>query len=398
MPVVPKVAHILGVAHSITAVSPNHHPNPTDAFVTLTCYLSKLLHRSGYTVYVYAVEGSVVDECTEVVPVVSALTYEQTYGTRDDSAINCYSESNNAAWKEFTQKSIQGILQRKHCAEDIVCAMFGWAHQPVAHAIQSHLPAIVEPAIGHPGSFAEFRVFCSHAWFYWECARQQIANPSDYFCVIPHFLDESHYPSTLLGLYDRNDTYAVYLGRIQFDKGLTAAVECTRIMKVRLLVVGNGNLQQACPGCDTSHVECLGVLPLYEKRAVLARAYCCFVLSRYCEPFSLAALEAQFCGVPVLCSKFGGFTEFVKHGETGFHCDTLGTVCHFFRQCEGLDRRLIRRAVQTLNIEGVTPLFLDYFQRIRDYVSGRSDWYTTGHFLGMGKLVAFPHHDARAAP
>lgn len=368
------IFHILGVAHSITGVSPTFHPNPTDAFATLTCYLAALLHRAGHTVYVYAVEGSVVHECTELVPVVSAETYRKVYGSRDDTKVNSYSDSTNEAWTEFTKKAIPAVLHRHGGREDIVCAMFGWAHEPITKLLKHKLPAIVEPTIGHPGSYAEFRVFCSHAWFYWECARQGLTHPSDYFCVIPHFLDQSHYP---FFEHATTDEYAVYVGRVQFDKGLTAAVECTRAMKTKLLVIGNGDLRLACPGSDTSHVETLGVLPLYEKRKVMSKAYCCFTLSRYCEPWSLAALEAQFCGTPVLCSKFGGFTEFVVHGETGFFCDTLGTVCHFYRKCKTLNRRHISEHVrEKYTIEKVTPLFMAYFDRIRNYVSGKSDWYT----------------------
>lgn len=391
-----NVVHILGVAHSVTELSSERHPNPTDAFATLTCYLSKLLHRAGYTVYVYAVEGSVLEECTEVVPVVSRATYDKQYADRDETVPNSYSETKNDAWTEFTKNAVAEVTKRMRSREDIVCAMFGWAHEPTTSALKARLPAIIEPAIGHPGSYADFRVFCSHAWFYWECSRQRIQYPSDYFCVIPHFLDESHYPSSLI--QHEGHTYAVYLGRVQFDKGLTAAVECTRVMGMKLMVIGSGKLSAACPGCDTSHVECLGVLGLSAKREILAGAYCCFAMTRYCEPWNLAALEAQFCGTPVLCNKFGGFTEFVVHGATGFHCDTLGTVCHFFRQCATLDRTQIRARMSPYTIASVTPMYLAYFDRIRDFVNGRSDWYTVNPRkpFGMGRLVdsvALTHYD-----
>ena len=368
------LVHILGVAHSITAVSPKFHPNPTDAFATLTSYLAKLLHRAGYTVYVYAVEGSEVEECTEVVPVVSASTYHKVYGERDDRLVNSYSDSENEAWSEFTTNAIAEVLKRRRGRDDIVCAMLGWAHEPTTTALKHCLPAIVEPTIGHPGSYSDFRVFCSYAWFYSECARQGDTHPSDYYCVIPHFLDKDHYPPKATSPIE---PYAVYVGRVQFDKGLSAAVECTRVMKIKLVVVGNGHLPEAAPGCDLSHVQCVGVLPLVPKRELLAGACCCFALSRYCEPWSLAALEAQFCGTPVLCSKFGGFTEFVVHGKTGFHCDTLGTVCHYFAQCTALNREEIRRhATQRYSIEAVSPMFLQYFDRVRNYAMGHWDWYS----------------------
>lgn len=407
------VAHVLGVAHSVTALSPTFHPNPTDAFATLTVYFARMLHRAGYVVYVYAVEGSHVDECTEVVPVVSAETYRRVYGARDDSRVNDYSDANNAAWTEFTARATDAIRTRAsdERREDMVFALFGWAHQPVTEAVVAAVSqdkrkqiAVVEPMIGHPGSFAGYRVFCSYAWFYWECARQKIDHPSDYFAVIPHFLDVRDYPISLLHAKTTTTTtttetppYALYLGRVQFDKGLTAAIECTRVMGVTLRVVGNGRLEDAYvgrrgghEGDDLSHVVCEGVLPLAEKRRLLAGAYCVFTLTRYCEPFSLACLEAQFCGTPVLCSKFGGFTEVVRHGVTGFHCDTLATVCDGFRRCAELDPAEIRRhAVRRFSVEAVTPYFLAYFARVRDHAAGRADWYTSRQAppFGMGKRL-----------
>jgi hypothetical protein len=94
------VAHLLGVAHSITSHERGAHANPTDAFVNCTIYMAKLLHRAGWTVYVYAVEGSVVPECTEVVAVVSRATYDATYATRDDQALNTFSDCSVATWIE----------------------------------------------------------------------------------------------------------------------------------------------------------------------------------------------------------------------------------------------------------------------------------------------------------
>lgn len=393
------VAHVLGVAHSLTLLGEERQPHPTDAFATLTVYLSRLLHRAGYVVYVYAVEGSVVDESAEVVPVVGAETFARSYGGRDDSLVNDFSDTTTEAWVEFRQRAPEEILKRKGGREDLVLALFGWAHEPVTREVRERgdLRAVIEPMIGHPGSYADFRVFCSHAWFYWECSRQGLLQPSDYFAVIPHFVDVKDYDSNDehdRRQADRPPRYAVYLGRIQLDKGLVAAIECTFRTRTPLWVVGNGRLWEdvAQPaGLQRDrlrHVRCLGVLPLSRKREVLRGAYCVFTLTRYCEPFSLACLEAQVCGVPVLCTKFGGFTEIVQHGLTGFHCDTLETVVRHFGRCAELDRGFIRReAVRRFSIEAVTPYFLGYFRRVRDLVCGRADWYRGSGPEGMGATL-----------
>jgi glycosyltransferase involved in cell wall biosynthesis len=51
--------------------------------------------------------------------------------------------------------------------------------------------------------------------------------------------------------------------------------------------------------------------------SLLKRADMLLLNSHY-ESFSLAALEAMACGVPVLAAEMGGIPEVVRHGETGF--------------------------------------------------------------------------------
>jgi N-acetyl-alpha-D-glucosaminyl L-malate synthase BshA len=50
---------------------------------------------------------------------------------------------------------------------------------------------------------------------------------------------------------------------------------------------------------------------------IVAQADLLLVTSEY-ESFSLVALEAMACGVPVLATKVGGLPEVVRHGESGF--------------------------------------------------------------------------------
>jgi glycosyltransferase involved in cell wall biosynthesis len=46
------------------------------------------------------------------------------------------------------------------------------------------------------------------------------------------------------------------------------------------------------------------------------------------ESFSLSALEAQACGVPVIASNVGGIPELIIDGQTGYLSDP-GDVAHF---------------------------------------------------------------------
>ena len=47
---------------------------------------------------------------------------------------------------------------------------------------------------------------------------------------------------------------------------------------------------------------------------------------RFREPFGLAPVEAMACGCPVLAWDYGAMRETVKHGETGFLCNSMADL------------------------------------------------------------------------
>jgi glycosyltransferase involved in cell wall biosynthesis len=206
-----------------------------------------------------------------------------------------------------------------------------------------------------------------------------------YHCVIPHFADVDDYP-----LETHKDLeYAVYIGRIQSDKGVSIAIDATKALGIKLLVIGNGSLSDIYHA-DMSHVTHLGVLDITEKIAYLQKARCVFVPTLYIEPFSLACLEAQLCGTPCLVSRWGGPSEIVIHGVTGFQCDTLGSYIKGLQMCISLCPETIRNSAKArFSIEAVSDYFVEYFAKIQQLINQDKDFYSlVGNFKGMGKLCS----------
>ena len=65
--------------------------------------------------------------------------------------------------------------------------------------------------------------------------------------------------------------------------------------------------------------------------------------TRFCEPFGGVAVEAQMCGTPVIASAFGGMTESVEHGVTGWHFHTAGDMVAAVKRTGEIDRGKIAR-------------------------------------------------------
>lgn len=122
----------------------------------------------------------------------------------------------------------------------------------------------------------------------------------------------------------------LYVGRIEPIKGLGNLLEAAALLEDQddtvLLIVGGK------PGDDSelerlkSQARDLGMgdkvvftgavpqsrLPTYYSAADV------FVLPSYTESFGLAALEAMACGTPVVASRVGGLSTFIRNGETGY--------------------------------------------------------------------------------
>ena len=63
----------------------------------------------------------------------------------------------------------------------------------------------------------------------------------------------------------------------------------------------------------------------------------------YVEPFGGVAVEAMLCGVPVITSPFGAFTETIVDGVTGFRCHTAAEFRAAAVAAGELDPATIRR-------------------------------------------------------
>lgn len=156
--------------------------------------------------------------------------------------------------------------------------------------------------------------------------------PGDRLRHLPNFVDLDFWHPDRLPAVTERDT-VVYFGRISREKGLRGLLDAWALWErgcadgtlpgrpPRLVIAGDGpclgNLKARLAMLKLQTAEAVGPLGVAELRAVLGRARCSVIPSRWYENAPMAALESLAAGVPVVGAAIGGLPELIEPGVTG---------------------------------------------------------------------------------
>lgn len=147
--------------------------------------------------------------------------------------------------------------------------------------------------------------------------------PSDKIIVKPHmvFFDP--------GVGERGGHYAIFIGRLDPEKGIEVLVDAWCVLKERgvcfpLKIRGEGQLlgdiQERLISYGLDFVKILERKSREEMYDLIKNAkFLIWPALGYYETFGLIAIEAFACGVPVIASNSGVAVENVRSGITGLH-------------------------------------------------------------------------------
>ena len=320
-----------------------------DGFTQATIRFAKLLKSLGHYVILYAPEGSDAER-DELVQIVSKQ--EIADGIGDSPYQYAAADNRHELWALANKRTIEAIQARKQ-PRDFICLIGGTAQKPIADAHPDLMT--VEYSIGYEGTFAQYRVYESYAWMHTNYAKQGINDGRFFDTVIPYFFDEKEYPFRA-----EKENFALYVGRLTPRKGIGIACEAAAAAGVPLKVIGHGDKNLVTHGA-----EYLGELGSDDRNDWMARASAVLCPTQYIEPFGSVAVEAQFCGTPVISTDFGAYVETVEQGKTGWRCNYLGEFVDALRHGLPLDSAYIRnRAISKYSITAVQPEYQAYFDRL----------------------------------
>jgi glycosyltransferase involved in cell wall biosynthesis len=166
--------------------------------------------------------------------------------------------------------------------------------------------------------------------------------------VIHHGVDLDRFPA---GAGDGG--YALFLGRMNPDKGVDTAARVARSAGVPLRIAAKMRepaerdyFDQRVRPLLGGDIEYVGEVGGADKLELLAGAVCLLNPIAWPEPFGMVMIEALACGTPVVATPCGAAPEIVDDGVTGYLRPDQAALAAVLAQAAELDRDACRRAVK----------------------------------------------------
>lgn len=283
--------HILSSPHN--PVTPRDRVDP---FSTATFKYIRYMKELGWNCVHYGVSGCEVD-CETV------ICLDTVHSDRLANIV----EYNNRAAVEISKRKKKG---------DFVLCFYGDENRRAAEFNKDLY--IVEPSIGYTAEavFAPYRVFTSYAQMHYYYGTQKKL-------MTPNWFDDVIYNPVTPGEFtyrEQKEDYFLYFGRVIDTKGVSIAIQATEAAGKKLIVAGPGRLEDLGYKTVPDHVTVAGVCDVEQRRRLMAGARAIIGPTHYIEPFGNMVVEGYMSGTPAITTDWGGFTETVVNGVTGFRC------------------------------------------------------------------------------
>ena len=146
----------------------------------------------------------------------------------------------------------------------------------------------------------------------------QAGFPAEKLFVVPHFVQAR----TGFDSAPRMGDYALFVGRLDPEKGINTLLEAWRLLDFPLKIRGGGRLEESAKEFVTRHnlgnVEFIGRLEERDLLDLIGNTRFLVMPSEgYYETFGMVIVEAYSRGVPVVASNIGVTPEMVSDRETG---------------------------------------------------------------------------------
>jgi len=166
-----------------------------------------------------------------------------------------------------------------------------------------------------------------------------------------HWVATVHHglPPDLFAFEPHPDSYLLFLGRISPEKRPDAAIRIACRAGVPLRIAAKVDAvdrvyfeTEIRPLLRHALVEFLGEVDDAQKKTLLGRARALLFPIDWPEPFGLVMIEALACGTPVIARRRGSVPEVLRHGVTGWVCETEEEMVEAVHRIGEIDRSACR--------------------------------------------------------
>jgi glycosyltransferase involved in cell wall biosynthesis len=188
--------------------------------------------------------------------------------------------------------------------------------------------------------------------------------------------------------------YLLFVGRMTPDKGVLEAIEIARRSGERLVLLAKVNeppeqryfeeyVKPALAGLDAE----LLFQPADEVKWRLYReAKATLFPIQWPEPFGLVMIESMASGTPVIAFRNGSVPEIIRHGETGFVCNSIEEAVEAVQRIGEISRLACRKHVAArFSAEAAVRQHEEVYRDILEHgtiVAGRAP--QSSAFVGAG--------------
>ncbi|WP_211831078.1 glycosyltransferase family 4 protein [Kistimonas asteriae] len=142
--------------------------------------------------------------------------------------------------------------------------------------------------------------------------------PADKISVKPNFIEDPQKGNKII---EKKGGYAVFVGRLSEEKGLSILLEAWKAINYPLKIIGDGPMKSFVEkqSANNLNIQFLGFQNTSTIFYLLQNADFMIMPSTWYETFGLVMIEAFANGTPALVSNIGSMAEIVSDGKTGLH-------------------------------------------------------------------------------
>ena len=346
--------HIIGNARNAST--------PTiamDPYAMISYYVTTYLHRNSHEVHYYGYKESTV-ECTK----------KWECGDSDFLSKYFVTEFENTHWVDshkgneiFFNKAKDHLLTNYE-NDDIIICMWSPAVDILRKAFLH--AKIVDGNINHraPSQSTNYHIYSSVAN---QHLNYGLHNKEAYWhdAVIPPMANDlSNFTFT-----KNKQDYFLFMARLGLHKGLGIVRDlANHFPNKKFIIAGQGDIGVISL---LPNMEFVGCLDVEKRKEYLANAKAVISPSFYAEPFGLTPIEAGLSGTPIICTDWGGYTDNVMQGVTGFRCSYFNDFVNAINNIDTIKPKACRKFAERFSAETLIDDWEMYLHRIN-----RPEWYT----------------------